>query len=325
MASPTGLDILRKRTTVDCDTMDEQIAKTLGPFQDCTSNQAIAFGELSKPEHADLIRSSVTDAEALSPRFQGVDTAQLAVEIAMVKLALKIAPHIRGYVHIQTNPYESYSTERTVANAFRVVEIFRHLNPAFDTTRICIKIPSTWEGLMACRTLELAGVRTLATTLFTFVQAVLAAEVGCTYIAPYVNQLKVHFEPGFVDPGKLLPLCVSLQKFYESIGAKTQVLPASLTSTDEIYALAGVHHITISPGLLQQLSQPGFTSQTKSLFDADFPKPEAQTSYANRESVYRLEFSRAERGASEEKLTQAINIFCEMQDDLIALMGGKRL
>jgi hypothetical protein len=108
----------------------------------------------------------------------------------------------------------------------------------------------------------------------------------------------------FVDPGKLLPLCVSLQKFYESIGAKTQVLPASLTSTDEIYALAGVHHITISPGLLQQLSQPGFTSQTKSLFDADFPKPEAQTSYANRESVYRLEFSRAERGASEEKLTQ---------------------
>jgi transaldolase len=77
-----------------------------------------------------------------------------------------------------------------------VVEIFRHLDPAFDITRICIKIPSTWEGLMACRVLELAGVRTLATTLFTFVQAVLAAEVGCTYIAPYVNQLKVHFEPG---------------------------------------------------------------------------------------------------------------------------------
>jgi transaldolase len=27
-------------------------------------------------------------------------------------------------------------------------------------------------------------------------QAVLAAEVGCTYVAPYVNELKVHFEPG---------------------------------------------------------------------------------------------------------------------------------
>lgn len=35
----------------------------------------------------------------------------------MVKLALKIAPHISGHVHIQTNPYYSYSTEQTVINA----------------------------------------------------------------------------------------------------------------------------------------------------------------------------------------------------------------
>lgn len=51
---------------------------------------------------------------------------------------------------------------------------------------------------MACRTLEQAGIHTLATTLFTLTQAVLAAEVGCTYVAPYVNQLKVHFEPGYI-------------------------------------------------------------------------------------------------------------------------------
>ena len=51
---------------------------------------------------------------------------------------------------------------------------------------------------MASRTLELAGVHTLATTLFSMSQAILAAEVGCAYVAPYVNQLKVHFEPGLV-------------------------------------------------------------------------------------------------------------------------------
>lgn len=79
-----------------------------------------------------------------------------------------------------------------------ITQLFRYLEPGFDTSRVCIKIPSTWEGMIACRSLELAGVRTLATTLFTFAQAVLAAEVGCTYVAPYVNQLKVHFEPGSV-------------------------------------------------------------------------------------------------------------------------------
>jgi len=53
---------------------------------------------------------------------------------------------------------------------------------------------------MACRILELAGVHTLATTLFTMAQAVLAAEVGCSYVAPYVNQLRVHFEMGYILP-----------------------------------------------------------------------------------------------------------------------------
>ena len=52
---------------------------------------------------------------------------------------------------------------------------------------------------MACRALELTGIHTLATTLFTMPQAVLAAEVGCSYVAPYVNQLRVHFEPGYVS------------------------------------------------------------------------------------------------------------------------------
>lgn len=79
-----------------------------------------------------------------------------------------------------------------------IVQLFQYLQPGFEQARICIKIPSTWEGLMACRTLELAGVHTLATTLFTMTQAILAAEVNCTYVAPYVNQLRVHFQPGLV-------------------------------------------------------------------------------------------------------------------------------
>lgn len=52
--------------------------------------------------------------------------------------------------------------------------------------------------MQACRVLQLAGIHTLATTLFSMPQAVLAAEVGCTYVAPYVNQLKVHFTEGSV-------------------------------------------------------------------------------------------------------------------------------
>lgn len=322
MTTRTGLDFLRTRTIVDCDTLDAQVTKTYGPFQDCTSNQAIAFGELSKPENAGLILESMSEAGALLSRFEGVSVFSLAVEIAMVKLALKIAPHITGHIHIQTDPYYSYSTEKTIVNALRIVQLFQYLQPGFEQSRICIKIPATWEGLMACRTLELAGVHTLATTLFTMSQAVLAAEAGCTYVAPYVNQLKVHFEPGFTDPNKLLPLCVDIQKYYESVNAKTQVLPASLTCTSEIYALAGVQHITIAPGLLAQLAQPSSAPEVQSLFDSGVgPSGTASgVSFINDESAYRLAFTRDLHGASEEKLLQAINLFCDMQDKLVQIM-----
>ncbi|KAL4883025.1 hypothetical protein BJY04DRAFT_216740 [Aspergillus karnatakaensis] len=316
MASQTRLDLLRQRTIVDCDTLDEQVVRDLGPFQDC-----YCLWRALKPEHTGLIQASISDAEFLAPRFTGIEALELAVEVATARLALKIVPLITGYVHIQTNPYNAYSTGKTVANAFRIIfQIFRNLDPAVEATRICVKIPSTWEGLMACKILETAGVRTLATTLFAFAQAALAAEAGCTYIAPYVNQLKVHFELGFVDRQKLLPLCVSIQRYYEAIGSRTQVVSASLTSTDEIFALAGVHHITEAPFLPQQLSSPTLIPVALSLLDSDLPTASCKAiSYMNRESEYRLAFSRAERGGSEGKLTQAINIFCEMQDNLIAL------
>lgn len=35
----------------------------------------------------------------------------------MVRLASNIAQHITGHVHIQTNPYYSYSVEKTIVNA----------------------------------------------------------------------------------------------------------------------------------------------------------------------------------------------------------------
>ncbi|KAJ9302676.1 hypothetical protein DTO271G3_50 [Paecilomyces variotii] len=323
----TGLEVLRESTIVDCDTMDEEVVKNFGKFQDCTSNQAIAYGELSKPKHADLIRASVKAAKDLtnSGHTPGISLAELTIEVAMVQLALEIAPHLSGRVHIQTNPYYSYSTEKTILNAKRIVRIFLYLSPNFDTSRICIKIPSTWEGLMACRALELDGIPTLATTLFALCQAALAAEVGCTYIAPYVNQLKVHFQPGFVDPAKLLSFCVSVQRYYKAIAVtKTKVLPASLTSTDEIFALKGVDHITIAPGLLEQLASPGSVPTTPSLFDqnesAFEPVPKAKISYLTDPVAYHLAFARDLNGESAGKLAQAIGIFCDMQDKLEQLV-----
>jgi hypothetical protein len=35
----------------------------------------------------------------------------------MVGLSLRMAPHTTGYLHVQTNPKLSYSTQKTIKNA----------------------------------------------------------------------------------------------------------------------------------------------------------------------------------------------------------------
>jgi len=196
---PSLLDKLRLKTTVDCDTLDAEVAASLGPFVDCTSNQAIAYFEIQRDRHQDLLRHAATTAREVHPamnELSSVSLEALAVEIVMVKLLLLLVPHLTGNVHVQINPFDSYSTERMVNGAQRIVGIFQHVDTTFDTLRICIKIPSTWEGLQACKQLEEMGIKTLATTLFCLEQAALAGSSGCTFIAPYVNELRVHIDDG---------------------------------------------------------------------------------------------------------------------------------
>ncbi|KAH8193924.1 hypothetical protein TruAng_011912 [Truncatella angustata] len=325
----TLLDVLRSRSLVDCDTFDDLVPKSLGPFIDCTSNQAIAYHELTRldgnntPVHAQLIKESVEYARSKRDAYTNLEGAELAVECMMVKLALRIVPHLSGYSHIQTNPKYSYDIQKTIANARRIVQTFKDLNPSYDSKRVCIKIPSTWEGLQACRVLEAEGITTLATTMFCMEQAALASDAGCTYIAPYMNELRVHFEPGYVDEFKAFSFCGEAQAFYEKVGSKTQVLPASLTSIEEVMMLAGAHHITISPPLLIKLAETPanlWGGDTGSVFAKINQKPFSDYSLILKdEGAWRLAFTRSEDGRSEGKNIQAINIFCEKQDGLEGL------
>ncbi|KAL2163322.1 hypothetical protein VTH06DRAFT_5379 [Thermothelomyces fergusii] len=341
----TLLDQLRTLSSVDCDTLDAQVAEQFGPFVDCTSNQAIAFAELSKvdsdgkPFYKQLISESIKLARSQFGKQADATLEELAVELMMVSLALRMAPHTTGHVHVQTNPNLAYSANKTVRNAERIISHFKQLAPDFDTSRVCIKIPSTWEGLQACRELEKKGIATLATTLFSLEQTALAADAGCRYVAPYVNELRVHFDPGYTDPDPALAFTRLAQAYLDSLpdgshtdggsngsGKRTQVVAASLTSIDEAMQLAGVHHITIPPGLLSELactpaaSWPGASTKAVGATDAvSPPAPEVRRgleAVVRDEALWRMAFTRAEGGKCEGKLAQALSIFASMQERL---------
>lgn len=77
------LDHLRTRSKVDCDTLDESVVSSLGPFVDCTSNQAIAYLELAHTRHEGLLEKAREKASELKKYYGHVKEESLAVDIAV--------------------------------------------------------------------------------------------------------------------------------------------------------------------------------------------------------------------------------------------------
>ena len=54
---------------------------------------------------------------------------------------------------------------------------------------IVIKLPMTWAGIKACKTLVSEGIKTNVTLCFSVDQALLAMEAGATYVSPFMGRL----------------------------------------------------------------------------------------------------------------------------------------
>ncbi|KIK61309.1 hypothetical protein GYMLUDRAFT_42892 [Collybiopsis luxurians FD-317 M1] len=225
-----------------------------------TSNQAIVSGEAVRPERAALLREAIDQVKAK----QSVDSdsfAQDVLDIFTVLLGKEIYPYLSGNVHAQTSPPAAFDVQKTITHAKTLVKIFEERG--IPKSRVCIKIPTTAEGMVACAQLQKEGIQTLATCLFNVPQALAAHQAKCVYVAPYFNELRVHFEPTiwreYAVPGKEHPMSqviFDVKAIFEKIGSKTKVMPASIVTPREVIGLVSLHpdHITISGGILDKLA-----------------------------------------------------------------------
>jgi transaldolase len=132
----------------------------------------------------------------------------------------------------------------------------------------------------------------------------------------------------YVDTAKAFSLVGEAQRYYEQQGSKTRVLPASLTSIEEVMRLAGSHHITVSPPLLAELAATPAEGWKSADLVGDVFKTAGDraapvsadgvllSAIVGDESSWRLAFTRSQQGGCEVKIIQAINIFSDKQDDL---------
>jgi transaldolase len=133
---------------------------------------------------------------------------------------------------------------------------------------VAVKVPLTWDGLKACRTLTAEGTMVNVTLCFSANQALLAAKAGATFVSPFVGRLDDAGQDG-------MELVREIRAIYDNFAELgTQILAASIRHVTHVKqaAMIGADVATVPPAVLRALVHHPLTDKGLDLFLADWRK-----------------------------------------------------
>ena len=136
--------------------------------------------------------------------------------------------------------------------------------------QVVVKLPSTKDGFKAMAIVAQDGTPINQTLCFSVNQAILGAQIGVTYVSPFVGRLD---DEGF-DGMKLVKDIVEIFKNFE---IQTNVLAASIRHPLHCVraAQAGAQMATIPFKVLQQMTHHSLTEIGDSVFNKDWERAAA--------------------------------------------------
>lgn len=303
------LEQLKQFTTVVADTGDLDAIARLQPV-DATTNPSLLLKAATLPRYAELLSQAVG---------AGQGDLGLACDHFAVAVGQEILKVIPGRISTEVDARLSFDTEATLRRAERLIGLYE--KAGIGRERVLIKIASTWEGIRAAEQLEKAGVQTNLTLLFAFAQAQACADAGVFLISPFVGRIYDWYKKaegrdfaGAEDPG--VQSVSRIYDYYKANGYDTVVMGASFRNLGQIEALAGCDRLTISPDLLQKL-----TEDDGSLSRQLTPGAASQPRQSLDESAFRWALN--EDAMATEKLAEGIRLFARDQEKLEALLTAK--
>jgi transaldolase len=131
---------------------------------------------------------------------------------------------------------------------------------------VCVKLPLTWDGLKACRTLTDDGIQVNVTLCFSAAQALLAAKAGATFISPFVGRLDDVGHDGMA----LIADIVQIYSNYDAL--TTEVLVASVRNPGHVIEAGrlGADVVTMPPAVLRGLVGHPLTDKGLAAFLKDW-------------------------------------------------------
>lgn len=180
---------------------------------------------------------------------EGGDVLKLLSDIRSI-----IGPEKELHVQVTETEYE-----KIVAEAEAIV---KYLGP-----NTFVKIPVTDVGIRATKTLAAEGIGVTETAILSAAQAMIAAEAGAAYVAPYVSRLENICSDGVG--------CVAeIVEIFAAAGTATQILAASFKTAKEVLdvAVTGCDTATVAPDVMRKLLAHTTTDTSIAGFAADWKK-----------------------------------------------------
>ena len=294
------LEQLKHYTTVVADTGDFQSIQRYSP-EDSTTNPSLILKAVQKDTYESLLEKTVRDNK-------GTTTEEI-MDRLLVAFGVEILKIVPGRVSTETDARLSFDTEGSIKKGRELIALYKANGISPD--RVLIKIASTWEGIRAAEVLQKEGIRCNMTLMFSLPQAVACAEAKVQLISPFVGRIYDWYKKqtgtdyaGADDPG--VQSVKRIYDYYRKFGYPTEVMGASFRNTSQIIELAGCDLLTISPELLQKLSEsdaPVTRKLSPELAKAD---PIERVSYD--EKSFRLALN--DEAMATEKLSEGIRLFC---------------
>jgi len=303
------LEQLKQFTTVVADTGDLDAITRLKPV-DATTNPSLLLKAAAMPGSPELLANAIAHAKG---------DVGLACDHFAVSVGSGILKVIPGRISTEVDARLSFDEPALLQKANQLIELYDKAGVGRD--RVLIKLASTWEGIRAAEKLEKAGIQTNLTLLFSFAQAAACADAGVFLISPFVGRIYDWYKKstgneytGADDPG--VQSVTRIYDYYKTNDYNTVVMGASFRNLNQIEQLAGCDRLTISPDLLEKLSQEHGTLERK-LIPGKGGEPrlilnEAQFRWASNEDAM-----------ASEKLAEGIRQFARDQEKLEALLTGK--
>lgn len=132
---------------------------------------------------------------------------------------------------------------------------------------IVVKLPSTLDGLRACKAMSDKGVRVNMTLNFQPLQALMVAKAGAFLVSPFIGRLDDVGEDG-------MELIRSIRQIYDNYGYKTKILAASIRHTNHLLhcALTGADVATCPLKVIQDCMKHPLTDIGLEKFVSDYKK-----------------------------------------------------